>query len=282
MIQLGAYQALSIERLTSVGFYLANLESGEEVLLPQKYITPDMNIGDDIEVFIYADSQDRMVATTESPYLTIGRFGYLKCHDVNDFGAFMEWGLAEKNLLVPFRNQARRMEAGRWYVVYLYEDESTKRLVGSSKVDHYLSQSPPEGLKQGDEVDILVRGYSEIGINTIVNDAYHGLLYQNEVFETLEPGERLPAYIKKIREDQKIDLSLSPIGVTAIEPSAQEVLEALEDNDGFLPFTDKSHPDDIREYFGMSKKLFKKAIGNLYKQRLVKLTDHGIYLKEEK
>ncbi|MEM7369937.1 MAG: S1-like domain-containing RNA-binding protein [Bacteroidota bacterium] len=282
MIQLGQYQTLTIDRLTSVGFFLKEEESEQEVLLPQKYIEEGMEEGGEVEVFVYADSEDRMVATTERPLLIAGEFGYLKVREVNQFGAFMDWGLVEKNLLVPFKNQARRMEEGRWYVVYLYEDTQTNRLVGSSKVDHFLSSDSPPDLQRGDKVDLLIRGNSEIGVNVIINHAYHGLIYRNEVFESLHPGERRPGYVKLVREDHKIDISLQPIGFASIEPGAQKILEMLQQESGFLPFTDKSDPQDIREQFGMSKKLFKKAIGSLYKQQLISLMPRGISLNSEK
>lgn len=278
MIQLGKYQTLSIDRLTSVGFFLIDHDSGEEVLLPQKYIEDQMEEGDEIEVFVYADSEDRFVATTEQPLLIAGEFGYLKVREVNRFGAFMEWGLVEKNLLVPFKNQARKMEEGRWYVVYLYEDTATRRLVGSSKVDHYLNEGPPPDLKRGDKVDLLVRGKSDLGIKVIVNHAYHGLIFQNDIYGQLHPGDRRPGYIKQIREDFKMDISLQPIGAASIDPVARQLLEALEIAGGYLPFSDKSDPQAIRDHFGVSKKLFKKAIGSLYKQQLISLLPGGISL----
>ena len=214
MIQLGKYQTLTIDRETSVGVFLQEAESGEEVLLPRKYRTEEMEPGGEVEVFVYADSEDRMVATTERPYVTAETFGYLEVVETNQFGAFLDWGLEEKQLLVPFRNQARRMEEGKWYVVYVYEDKDTRRLVGSSKVDRHLNQQTPTDLNRGDEVDILIRGNSEIGVNVIVNHAYSGLLYHNEIFEDVIPGEQRKGYVKLVRGDMKIDISLNPLGAS--------------------------------------------------------------------
>ena len=279
MLQIGKYQSLKIDRQTSVGFYLIDQETNEDVLLPRKYITDSMNTGDEIEVFVYSDSMDRPVATTENPLITAGQFSWLTCEAINQFGAFMNMGLIEKQLMIPYRNQARRLEPGKNYMVYCYLDEESERLVGSTKVNKFLSTELPPEYKEDTEVKILVRGESDLGMNVIVDQKYHGLIYYDDMVSDLKPGQTLNAFIKNIREDNKLDLSLHPIGVKAIEPAAQTILQALTDNNGFLPFNDKSDPDDIRNEFGMSKKLFKKSVGSLYKQRLIRIENKGIYIK---
>ncbi len=278
MIEIGKYQYLIIDRHTSVGFFLEDFEGTEDVLLPKKYITEDMEIGDEIKVFVYNDSEDRIIATTQRPYISAHEFAFLKVNEVNQVGAFLDWGL-EKDLLVPFKNQARKMEEGKSYIVYLYEDEETDRLVASSKVDKFLNKAAEsEELKISDEVQLLVRGKGDLGINVIVENEFSGLIYADEVYDRLLPGQHITGYIKQIREDGKIDVSLQPIGYASIEPNAQKILNILRENEGFLPYGDKSNPDEIRSTFLMSKKLFKKAIGSLYKARIIEIKPEGIFL----
>lgn len=281
MIEIGTYQTLLINRASSVGFFLKDPKSEEEVLLPNKYLLDEMEEGRKVRVFVYRDTQDRKVATTEEPLLTLNRFGYLKAAEINQVGAFLEWGLVEKQLMVPFKNQARRMEAGKFYLVYMYKDKHSDRLVATSKLERFFKEDPSEDLSRGDEVRILVRGKTDLGVNVIVNQAYKGLIYQNEIFQELKTGDRLKAYVKLIREDQKIDISLKPIGFASIEPGAKKILQMLEKGEGFLPYTDKSSPEAIKTAFAMSKKLFKKSIGSLYKQKLIRLSPEGIYLLQE-
>lgn len=278
MIQAGQYQTLKIDRLTSVGFYLLDEESGVAILLPQKYIHPNMEIGDEIEVFVYADSQDRLVATMEHPLLTAGQFGWLQVEAVNEMGAFCDWGLMEKQLLVPFRNQAAPLKVGKSYIVYLYEDSLNQRLVGSTRVDSFLKSPAAGNLSEGEQVELLVRGFNDLGAMVIINHAFRGLLYESELFQNVRPGDQLTGYVKYIRPDNKVDVSLQPIGYASVEPNAARLLDALERADGFLPFHDKSDPDDIRQHFGISKKLFKKAVGSLYKQKRIVIEEKGIRL----
>lgn len=278
MIQLGVVNRLRINRETPQGYYLMSLEDEEEVLLPQKYITGEMGINDEVEVFVYTDSEDRLVAVTDTPKIMLHEFAYLEVKGVTPFGAFLDWGL-EKDLFIPFRNQTKKMEEGESYVVYLYEDEESDRLVGTAKYGSYL-QEESEGLAEGDEVDILVEGRSDLGMKVIVNGMFKGLIYHNEIFKRISTGMSLPAFVKKVREDGRLDVSLEPQGVISIEPNAQKIISYLKMNKGSINLTDKSDPELIKSYLQMSKKNFKKALGSLYKQRLVKLLEDRIELAE--
>lgn len=275
MIRIGEYQTLTIKREKPQGFYLEDAE-GNEVLMPRTYISDDMEIDDEIEVFVYCDSDDRNIATTEKPFLTVGQFACLQVKDVNKIGAFCEWGIL-KELFIPFRNQAAKMRPGHSYVVYMYIDEISHRLVGTTQLKDFLKQKADEHIQMGQEVDLLVYKENELGYQVIINQTYAGLVYKNEVHKPLSPCQQCKGYIKPIREDGKIDVSLFPIGYESIEPNAQKIIDKLERNDGFLPYTDKSDPDLIREEFGISKKLFKKSLGALYKQKLILLKEEGIY-----
>lgn len=274
MIKIGEYQRLRINRELIQGYYL-QCEDDYEVLLPRKYITDDMKVGDEVEVFVYCDSEDLEVATTEQPKLTLGQCAYLQVRDVNKTGAFCDWGVT-KELFIPYRNQVEKLKSNQWAVVYLYLDEVSERLVGTTKIRPFLQKHADEDLRQGQEVDLLVYSRTELGYNVVVNQQYSGLVYHNEAPDGLKIGQSLKGYIKPIRDDRKIDISLFPVGHRSIEPNAQKILEKLDANQGFLPFTDKSAPDSIRQEFGISKKLFKKAIGNLYRQKLIRLEANGI------
>ncbi|MDX2246200.1 MAG: S1-like domain-containing RNA-binding protein [Bacteroidia bacterium] len=278
MLIIGKYQTLKLERRAEAGVYLRDEEHGETVLLPNKYITEEMVIGGTTEVFVYKDSEDRPVATTEKPLITLGEFAYLKVLQVNDTGAFLDWGLVEKNLLVPFRNQVQKMVEGRSYLVYLYEDQTTHRLVGTAKVGPYLSEKAAGYLAEGEVVNLLVWERSDLGVKVIVNQTYIGLIYENEIFQPLHTGDKLKGYIKFLRGDGKIDISLNPPGYASVEPNAQRILQKLADSGGFFPATDKTDPEEIKKHFAMSKKLFKKAIGALYKQRLIDIREDGVWL----
>ncbi|MEZ4771809.1 MAG: S1-like domain-containing RNA-binding protein [Bacteroidia bacterium] len=277
MIKIGEYQTLKLEKRTESGVYLREEDSGERVLLPKKYITEDQETAGEARVFVYKDSEDRIVATTETPLLTVGQFGYLKVLQVNDTGAFMDWGLVEKNLLVPFSNQTQKMVEGRSYLVYLYEDLTTHRLVGTARFGAYLSDNAGGYLADGEAVDLIIWERSDLGVKAIVNQKYSGLIYENEIFQPLHTGDKLKGYVKLVRGDGKIDISLNPQGYASVEPNAQRILQKLSDSGGFFPVTDKSDPEEIKKHFAMSKKLFKKAIGALYKQRLIDIREDGIW-----
>ncbi|WP_374958129.1 S1 RNA-binding domain-containing protein [Gilvibacter sp.] len=274
-MELGRYNTLEIIRETDPGLYLADQE-GNEVLLPHKYKPETYKEGDSIEVFVYRDNEARLIATTLKPKAEVGEFAYLRCSQQTNHGAFMEWGI-EKDLFVPFKEQARKMTPGSWYTVYIYIDPKTERLVGSSKTKKYLSNDNVE-LNKYDKVDILITHITERGANAIVNGKHDGLIYIENIFEDIRSGDRLPAYVKKIRPDNKIDLLLQPEGYRSIAPNADYLLEELEMAGGFLALTDKSDPEQIKELLGMSKKSFKKALGTLYKARKVKIEEDGISL----
>lgn len=274
MLQIGTYHTLKIARDTKVGLFLVN--ENDEVLLPKKYVPADFHIGDDITVFVYLDHEERPVATTLKPYITLNQFAVLKVNYTNKFGAFLDWGL-EKDLFVPFKEQARPMEKDKRYVVYLYEDEKTNRLVASSKINQFLEQETID-LEKNQEVDVMVSHITDVGINVIINGKYRGLAYKNEVFDTVSPGYKTKAYIKLVRPDGKIDVSFQKLGVEVIDASAQSVLQTLKQNNGFLALNDDSHPEEIKSVLKMSKKTFKKAIGSLYKQKLISIKENGIQL----
>jgi predicted RNA-binding protein (virulence factor B family) len=274
MLQIGVYHTLKIDRETKVGLFLVN--ATDDVLLPNKYVPNDFTIGDDITVFVYLDHEERPVATTIKPLISLNSFAVLKVNYINKFGAFLNWGM-EKDLFVPFKEQARPMEKDKRYIVTMYLDKQTGRLAASSKINQFLDKEPLD-IEVGQEVDLMVSHITEIGINVIINGKFRGLAYQNEVFETVSPGYKTKGYIKTIRPDGKIDVSFQKQGFEAIDDSAQQVLEALKQNDGVLRLNDNSHPEEIKSVMKMSKKTFKKAIGSLYKQKLIDINNEGIQL----
>jgi hypothetical protein len=275
MIKLGEYNKLTILRDTDPGLYLGDDEENV-VLLPHKYKPEDFEIGDEIDVYVYLDNEERPIATTLDPFVTLNSFSYLYCSDVTDYGAFMDWGL-EKQLFVPFKEQARPMKEGNWYIVYMYLDELTNRLVGSSKTNRFVDNDTLT-VEAFEQVNILVTHLTEKGANVIINGIHKGLVYVDDIFEDIRTGDRMKAYIKKIREDNKIDVVLQTPGYRSIEPNANYVLEELTAAGGFLPLHDKSDPEAIKNELGMSKKSFKKAIGALYRDKQIMLKDSGIEL----
>ncbi len=276
MLEIGTYTKLTVDRIKSPGAYLINDED-EDVLLPNKYVSEDLQVGDQIEVFIYLDGEERIVATTENPYIKLNDFAVLKANNVNKIGAFMDWGL-EKDLFIPFREQELKIKEGSSYLVYMYFDRQTERLVGSTKLSKYLDNTDHQ-LQIRDKVDLIVWSSSDLGTKVIINKKHLGLLYSNEVFKKLKFGQQITGFIKKTRSDNKIDVSLEEISYKNIEPNAQKILNLLEKNNGHLKLNDKSHPDEIQDVLGISKKAFKKALGSLYKKRLVTIDRKGISLK---
>lgn len=274
MLQIGVYHTLKIDRETKVGLFLTN--GKDDVLLPNKYVPNDFTIGDDLTVFVYLDHEERPVATTLKPFISLNSFAVLKVSYINSFGAFLNWGM-EKDLFAPFKEQARPMEKDKRYIVTMYLDKQTGRLAASSKINQFLDKEPLD-VEVGQGVDLMVSHITEIGINVIINGKFRGLAYQNEVFETVSPGYKTKGYIKAIRPDGKIDVSFQKQGFEAIDDSAQQVLEALKQNDGVLRLNDNSHPEEIKSVLKMSKKTFKKAIGSLYKQKLIDINNEGIQL----
>ena len=276
MIEIGKYNNLTILRPTSVGLFLGD-DSGEEVLLPEKYCPENVKVGDKINVLVYRDGEERKIATTLTPKILLHEFALLEVTDEAKVGTFVDWGM-EKHLLVPFKEQRMRMEKGRWYIVYLDLDKETDRLYASNKVDKFLNNDTLT-IKEGEKVDILILRQTDIGYSVIINNKHTGLIFDNEIFKRLNIGEKHIAYVKKIREDNKVDISLHPIGFeNSNDPNCEIIYQALVDNDGFLPITDKSSPDDIYTEFGISKKAYKKAVGTLYKQKKIELLADGIRL----
>lgn len=277
MIKLGEYNKLTILRDTTPGLFLGD-EEGNEILLLGKYVPEEFEIGDEIEVFVYLDNEERPICTTQKPDLTLNTFGYLKCSDVNEYGAFMEWGI-EKELFVPYNEQARNMQVGNWYIIYMYLDKITNRLVGSSKTNKYLSNEELT-VKAYDEVSVLITHITPLGVQAIINGVHSGLFYMDEVFEDIRTGDRVNAFVSNVRPDKKIDLVIQRPGYRSIEPNAEYIYNELKASGGFLPLHDKSTPKEIQDGLGLSKKSFKKAIGTLYKDRKITITDTGIELKE--
>ncbi|RLJ68734.1 hypothetical protein CLV86_0123 [Lacinutrix venerupis] len=275
MINIGEFNTLEILRDTEPGMFLGD-EEGNEVLLPNRYVEDVFKVGDDVEVFIYLDNNERMVAVTDEPYITKGEFAVLRCNAVNDFGAFLDWGMV-KELFCPFKEQAFPMKKGGWYLVHCYLDEKSERLVATSKTNRFLSNEQLT-VSEFEEVDLIVSHPSDFGMNVIVNNKHTGLIFKDNIFQELSIGDHIKGIVKKIRPGNKLDITLGQIGYRNIEPNAKKILEVLEDNSGFLPLHDKSSPEAIRETLEMSKKNFKKAIGTLYKQKQITIENEGIRL----
>jgi predicted RNA-binding protein (virulence factor B family) len=276
MLNLGQINKLTVLRQTDNGFYLID-EEENEVLLPNKYIPVGLSIDDELDVFLYTDSEDRPIATTLIPKVQLYGYAYLEVKDVAGFGAFFDWGL-EKDLLVPLSQQGRAVNEGEKHVVYLYLDEKTNRLAGTTKIGPTLLKLGVD-LKAGDQVKMLPYEESELGFSIIVNDKYQGMLYKNEIFQEVHIGDELTGYVKKIRSDNKIDLSLNRFGYRAVDDNVVKLMDTLKANNGSLQLNDKSSPEAIYAALGMSKKVFKKAVGALYKQKQIEISDTGIKLK---
>lgn len=275
MIRIGEYHNLEIIREAEQGLYLADTE-GNEVLLPNRYVPESFKIWDTLEVFVYLDNEERLVAVTDKPYIIPGEFAVLRCNQVTDIGAFLDWGML-KELFCPFKEQAFKMKKGGWYLVYCFIDEKSNRLVASSKTNQFLDNKNLT-VQQFDEVDLIVSHPSDIGMNVIVNKRHTGLIFKDDIYQELSIGDRLKGVVKKVRPDNKLDITLGKIGYRNIEPNAETIMHELEDNGGYLNLSDKSDPETIKEVLQMSKKNFKKAVGALYKQRLIEIKDDGIYL----
>lgn len=275
MVEIGKTNNLRIVKEVDFGLYLDGGDFGE-ILLPKRYVPAEYKLDDIIEVFIYNDSEDRIIAITDKPYGMVGDFVLLKVASVNKYGAFLDWGLL-KDLLVPFREQKAKMEEGKSYVVFIYLDDESNRIAASSKLDKFLDNVPAD-YAIGEEVEIFITNQTEIGYKSIINKLHWGILYKEEIHQELKRGQNLKAYIKKIRDDEKIDLSLYKPGYEKIDDLSLKILEKLKDNNGFLPINDKSSPENIYNFFKESKKTFKKSIGALYRRKLIDLTDDGIKL----
>ena len=277
MIALGTYNTLEILRDTSVGLFLGDGE-GNDILLPNKYVPETYELGDSLTVFCYLDHSERPVATNLEPDILVNEFQLLKVVEVNEFGAFMDWGL-EKHLLVPFREQRNKMQEGHWYVVYCYLDPQSNRLVASNKIDKFLNNDTLS-VQEDDIVELVVTRQTDLGYEVIINNSHKGLVYANEIFKKISVGDNTKGVIKKIRPDNKVDVSLQPLGEKILEPAANKIYEQLLAHGGFLGLHDKSDPELIKEELQMSKKTFKKGIGTLYKARKIEIKGDGIYAIE--
>lgn len=268
-MKIGEYNKLMINRFVDFGAYLID-DQDNEVLLPKRYLTGDEELDDMIEVFVYNDSENRPVATTERPFATVGQFCLMRVRAVNAIGAFLDWGLVAKDLLVPFSEQRVRMQAGRSYIVYVYLDPSSQRIVATAKLDKFLNKSLPNYYHR-QKVDVLVAQQQEIGYRVIVDGKFWGMIYNNELYQPVNIGEHHMGFIKQVRDDGKIDVTLAKIEKMRVDDVANSILEYLKQNGGSISLNDKSAPEEILRTFNCSKKDFKKALGLLYKQHKVTL-----------
>jgi len=284
MIDIGKYNDLTVLKDTPIGLYLGDsedMDESEEILLPRRYAPEDANIGDKLNVFVYLDNDIRPVATTQNPFAVVGEFAFLRVKEMNEHGAFLDWGL-DKDLFVPYSEQTGEPQQGKEYLVYIFIDERSGRIAATQKWSQVTGNDPDEyeedGLKNGSKVNLLIAQQTEAGYKAIINNKYQGLLYRNEVFEPLHPGDKKEGYIKQIREDGKIDLSLQKQGYSHITDTKQVLLEKLKAAKGVLPLGDKSSPEEIYDKLNMSKKVFKKTVGGLYKERIISVGDFEIRL----
>ena len=282
MIKLGDYNKLTVTRFTDHGAYLDGGDELGEILMPKAYVTDDMHPGDEVEVFVYLDQSNKLVATLETPLARVGDFAWLRVAWVNEYGAFLDWGLM-KDLFVPFREQKVLMQQGRWYMVHVHVDEETSRIVASAKVERYFTEASGETCTRGQEMEVTVYQRSPLGYKVVADNKYSGLLYADQVYgEEPRPGDCLTATVVNVRPDGKLDLSLQSLGTKRFRDFSEVLLDELRAAGGTLPFTDKSSPVLIETRFRVSKKTFKRAVGTLYRQRLITLSDAGISLAPPK
>lgn len=275
MVEVGKMNKLKVSRHSDFGLILDGLQLGE-ILVPKRYVKAEWKIGDKVEVFVYLDSEDRLTAVTTKPKGQVGDFVLLRCKDNTPIGAFMDWGLP-KDLFVPFREQRTKMRKGESYLVYLYYDQASGRIVGSSKLDKYLKDSK-RFYKIGEEVDLIAWQKSDLGYKFIINNERWGMVFHNDVHRALERGQKLKGFIKNVRPDGRIDLALQKPGYGKVTDLTGTILNHLRANGGFMPITAKTPPEQINALFGVSKKTYKKTIGALYKKRLITVEDDGVRL----
>ncbi len=275
MVEIGKINRLIIKRKLDYGAHLDGGELGN-ILLIKKDVPANCNLGDEIDVFVYEDKEHHLLATTHKPYATVGEFAKLRVAALSLAGAYLDWGMA-KDLLVPNREQSSRMEVGKNYVVYVFLDQKTNRIAASAKLDKFFSSQPPNYM-EGEDVDLLIYAKTDLGYKAIINNSHLGMVYKNEVFRKLHIGQKMVGYVKKVRPDLKIDLSLQKLNHHRIDDASQGVLDMIKGFGGSIKVTDKSPPDDIYNLFGISKKTFKKAVGALYKRRLILIEKDGIKL----
>ena len=276
-IELGKFNQLEVVKQVDFGMYLDGGEEGE-ILLPTRYVPEDCKLGDWLNVFLYLDNEERLIATTLTPLVQVGEFACLEVSWVNQFGAFLNWGLM-KDLFVPFSEQKMKMQVGRKYVIHAHLDDESYRIVASAKVERYLSKDRPE-YASGDEVNILILQKTDLGFKAIIDNKYSGLLYENEIFRALETGMQMKAFVKQVREEGKVDLILQKPGFEKVDDFSKTLVEYIREHGGRINLNDKSPAEDIYDTFGVSKKTFKKGVGDLYKKRLISLHENGITLAE--
>ncbi len=275
-IRLGEINRLRVVKQVPFGYYLDGGQVHGEILLPQNEVQGHVAVDTDVDVFLYLDQEERLIATMRTPLAQVGDFAFLQVAWVNNFGAFLDWGLL-KDLFVPFREQKMKMVKGQGYIVHIHLDEDSNRIMASAKVERYLDPGRPS-YRRGDEVEALVWQKTDLGFKVIIDNRWGGLLYDSQVFRSLHTGDRVRAYINKVREDGKIDVSLTPQGREGVMEFSDVLLAYLREHDGYCPLGDKSPAEDIAEVFGVSKKVFKKGVGDLYKRRLIAISEDGLRL----
>lgn len=274
-IRLGDYNLMTVVKEVDFGVYLDGGEMGE-ILLPLRYVPDGCKPGDELDVFLYLDNEERLVATTLRPLAKVGDFACLEVSWVNKYGAFLNWGLM-KDLFCPFREQKKTMEIGKSYVVHVHVDDDSYRIMASARVERYFSQERPK-YNSGDEVDLMIWQKTELGFKVIIDNKFPGLIYKDQIFKQVRTGDRMKGYIQEVRPDGKIDVSLQPAGRRQTEEFSDTLLNYIKDNGGKCALGDKSPTEDIYQEFGVSKKVFKKAVGDLYKKRLITIGDEGLTL----
>ena len=277
MPSIGKFNELQVVKELDFGVYLDGAELGE-ILLPIRYVPDGCKTGDVVEVFLYFDSSDRIIATTEKPFAAVGEFALLRVKSVDQIGAFLGWGLM-KDLLVPFREQKVTMTEGRSYIVYVFHDLISNRIVASAKLEKFLNRIPPD-FSIGQQVDLIIWKVTDLGYKAIINHSHQGILYANEVFQELSVGQHIKGYVKKVRSDGKIDLILFPSGYEKVGQHTDKIIDYLKEQGGFASITDKTPPDTIYALFGISKKTFKNVLGDLYKQGRIVLEKDRILLRK--
>ena len=274
-VKLGDYNTLTVIKEVDFGLYLDGKDEGE-ILLPTRYVPADAKVGDELRVFIYLDQDERLIATTEHPIVKVGEFGYLRVAWVNQFGAFLDWGLM-KDLFCPFSEQKRKMEIGSYHMVHVHIDEESYRIMASAKVERYLSSDRP-AYQHNDAVDLLVWQKTDLGYKVIIDNNYQGLVYSNQIFRPIHIGAHERGYIDRIRPDGKLDVMLQPSGRQQTTEFTDVLTDYLIAHGGSCPYGDGTSPETIREVFGVSKKTFKRALGDLYKRRVISMDEEGIHL----
>ncbi|MBF0559290.1 MAG: GntR family transcriptional regulator [Nitrospirae bacterium] len=275
-LEIGKFNDLTVKKETAIGVYLDS-DAGD-ILLPRKYVPGGAGVGDVVNVFVYCDSEDRLVATTLKPAALVGECAWLKVVALSRAGAFLDWGI-QKDLLVPYSEQSVKMEVGNKYIVRIFLDERTQRIAATTKIGRFMEKENT-GLREGESASLLIYRFTDYGIKVIINNRCFGLLYENEVFEKLHVGDKVEGHIRRIRPDGKIDVVLGKTGTEGIEDAKVAIMRALKEHRGFLPMGDFSAPEHIREMLHMSKKTFKKAVGGLYKNELIEIKEDGIKLKK--